>query len=196
MPTVGAVDSNDPRVYGQPLNHDNEQATAGYYRLGLANGVTAELTATSRTGWQRYRFPPTAEANVVFNTAEVRGDEGNSLASAISIVGDDRVEGSVTDNRFCKGTPEHTLYFSASFSRPFASFGTWSDSSFTPGGRDAGGAGARGGWVRFDTSSDQDVTVKVGVSYTGIAGARTNLAAETDGYRFDFDQVREDARNT
>jgi hypothetical protein len=40
------------------------------------------------------------------------------------------------------------------------------------------------------------VTAKVGLSYTGLSGARNNLAAETDGVSFNFDAVRQAARDT
>lgn len=57
MPTTGAVDSVDPNAYRSPYSHDDEQASPGYYRVGLKKyDVDAELTATERTGWQRYTF--------------------------------------------------------------------------------------------------------------------------------------------
>lgn len=196
MPTIGAVNSSDPNTYGQALNHAQEQATAGFYQVGMPNGVTAELTATLRTGWQRYTFPASTQANVLFNTAEVKGNNGNATTSTVSIVNSDTVEGSVTVSGFCSPSPAHTVYFSAKFSRPFASFGTWSGGTFTGGSRTSTGTGATGGWVRFDTSSDRVVTAKVGLSYTGIAGARGNLAAETSAAGFNFDTVRQAARDT
>ncbi|GAA4962420.1 hypothetical protein GCM10023238_32130 [Streptomyces heliomycini] len=59
MPTTGAVDSVDPNAYRSPYSHDDEQASPGYYRVGLKKyDVDAELTATERTGWQRYTSPP------------------------------------------------------------------------------------------------------------------------------------------
>ncbi|MER7004206.1 GH92 family glycosyl hydrolase [Dactylosporangium sp. NPDC000555] len=196
MPTVGAVASNDPNAYGQALNHAQEQAAPGYYRVGLPNGVTTELTATLRTGWQRYTFPAGTQSNVLFNTAQARGQATGASSSSLSIVGSDTVEGSVTTTGFCAPSPAHTVYFTAQFSRPFAAFGTWSGSTFSAGSRSASGSGARGGWVRFDTSADRAVTVKVGLSYTGPAGARANLAAETSSAGFAFDTVRQAARDT
>jgi predicted alpha-1,2-mannosidase len=196
MPTIGAVNSADPNTYGQTLNHGQEQATAGYYRLATPNGVATELTATLRSGWQRYTFPSSTQANVLFNTAQARGSGTGAQSSAISIVNSDTVEGSVTTAGFCGGSPAHTVYFSAKFSRPFASFGTWSGSTFTGGSRASSGTGAKGGWVRFDTTADRVVTAKVGLSYTGIAGAQANLSAETSAAGFNFDTVRQAAKDT
>ncbi|MFI5915884.1 GH92 family glycosyl hydrolase [Dactylosporangium sp. NPDC051541] len=196
MPTVGAVNSNDPNTYGQALNHAQEQATPGYYRLGMANGVTAELTATLRSGWQRYTFPAGTQSNVLFNTAQARGSATGASSSSVSIPNSTTVEGSVTVSGFCNTSPAHTIYFSAQFSRPFASYGTWAGSTFTSGSGSSSGSGARGGWVRFDTSSDRAVTVKVGLSYTGLGGARSNLSAETSAAGFNFDTVRTAAHDT
>ncbi|HEV3361482.1 MAG TPA: GH92 family glycosyl hydrolase [Pseudonocardiaceae bacterium] len=191
MPTTGAVDV-DPSKYASTFSHSQETAHPGYYQVQLASyGINAELTATARTGWQRYTFPATAQANVLFNTG--KADMG-VMDSGLTIVGDDTIEGYVHDGGFCAGHDQHTIYFSAQFSRPFASFGTWRGATTTSGSRAAAGTGANGGWVTFDASKNQSVTVKVGVSYTGIPGARLNLAAETHN-SFNFDQVRQAAHD-
>ena len=186
MPTTGAVTSVDPNTYKSAYSHADEQASPGYYRVGLSTyGISAELTATARTGWQRYAFPATGAANVLFNTGQANQ---NVFDSEVHVVGDRTVEGRVHAGGFCAGKDDHTVYFSASFDRPFASFGTWRGNTLGS-GRDAAGTGGNGAYVTFDATTDRDVVLKVGLSYTGVAGARANLAAETgDGY--DFDQVR------
>src|SRR4051794_36737849 len=71
LPTTGAVSTSDPNSYSSPYSHDDEEASPGYYRVGLSRYQTrAELTATPRTGWQRYTFPATGAANVLFNTGK------------------------------------------------------------------------------------------------------------------------------
>jgi predicted alpha-1,2-mannosidase len=188
MPTTGAVATANPASYASAFSHDQEEAQPGYYEVHLATyGINAELTATTRTGWQRYTFPSTGQANVLINTGK---SNMTVFDSGISIVGDDTVEGYVRDGHFCAGQDQHTVYFSARFSRPFSSFGTWRGSALTTGSRAASGSGGNGGWVTFDATQDPVVTVKVGLSYTGIAGARANLAAET-GNSFNFDATRQ-----
>ncbi|MEU4222579.1 GH92 family glycosyl hydrolase, partial [Actinoplanes sp. NPDC026623] len=187
MPTTGAVSSVDPEVYRSAYGHADEQASPGYYRVGLSKyGVNAELTATARTGWQRYTFPATGAANVLFNTGKANQ---TVFDSEIHVVGDRTVEGRVHAGNFCAGKDDHTVYFSASFDRPFAAYGTWRGSTRGPGNRDASGTGGNGAWVTFDASADRDVVVKVGLSYTGADGARKNLASETGG-SYDFDATR------
>ncbi len=191
MPTTGAVTTVDPNRYRSAYSHDDEQASPGYYRVGLPTyGVDAELTATDRTGWQRYTFPATGAANVLFNTGKANQ---SVFDSEIHVVGDRTLEGRVRAGNFCAGKDDHTVYFTASFDRPFAAFGTWRGSAISAGSRDAAGSGGNGAYVTFDATADRDVVVKVGLSYTGAAGARANLAAET-GSGFDFDRVRADLR--
>ncbi|MBO0801553.1 MAG: GH92 family glycosyl hydrolase, partial [Nocardiopsaceae bacterium] len=198
MPTTGAVSTVDPAKYASSFSHGQEQARPGYYQVRLARyGINAELTATTRTGWQRYTFPSGGSSgsssgsaaeqdNVLINTGK---SNMTVLDSGIHIVGDDTVEGWVRDGHFCSGTDQHTVYFTARFSRPFRSFGTWRGSARIPGSRSASGNGGNGGWVSFGASA-RPLVAKVGLSYTSVAGARENLAAET-GNSFDFDATRQ-----
>ncbi len=193
MPTTGAVTSSDHDAYRSAYSHTDEEAEPGYYRVGLARyGIDAELTATQRTGWQRYTFPATDQANVLFNTGKANQ---TVFDSEIHVVGDRTLEGRVQAGNFCAGKDRHTVHFTATFDRPFTSFGSWRGATLTPGSRDAAGSGRNGAWVTFDARADRDVTVKVALSYTGLAGARKNLAAET-GDSLDFDATRAALRDT
>ena len=192
MPTTGAIDV-DPATYASTFSHSQETAQPGYYQVQLASyGINAEMTATQRTGWQRYTFPSTGQANVLFNTGKA---DMAVKDSGLTIVGNNTIEGYVHDGGFCAGHDQHTIYFTAQFSRPFSTYGTWRGTTTTSGSRAASGTGANGGWVSFDATQNHAVTVKVGVSYTGIAGARLNLAAETHN-SFNFDSVKRQAHNT
>ncbi|WP_067507388.1 GH92 family glycosyl hydrolase [Actinoplanes sp. TFC3] len=193
LPTTGAVTTSDPNAYRSGFSHSDEQASPGYYRVGLSKYNTqAELTATPRTGWQRYTFPATGDANVMFNTGKANQ---SVFDSEIHVVGDRTVEGRVHAGNFCAGKDDHTVYFTASFDRPFKASGTWRGATLTPGGKDASGTGSNGAWVTFDANTDRDVVVKVALSYTGLDGARKNLQAETaDSY--DFDATRAKLRST
>jgi predicted alpha-1,2-mannosidase len=189
MPTTGDVTTSDSNSYSSAFSHDDETATPGYYRVGLQRyGINAELTATDRTGWQRYTFPSGTGHNVMFNTG--RANMGVK-DSTITVVNDHTLEGMVHDGGFCAGHDQHTVYFTAQFDKPFKTYGTWTGSALTPGSRTvADGGGNRGAWVSFDPSAGNQVTLKVGLSYTGIAGAQKNLQSET-GNGFDFDATRQ-----
>src|SRR5687768_3437984 len=70
MPTVGEVLTSDRAVYASPYDHATETAEPGYYAVTLERyGVRAELTASPRTGMQRYTFPPGAAGNVMLDVS-------------------------------------------------------------------------------------------------------------------------------
>lgn len=187
MPTTGAVTTVDPTRYRSTYSHSDEHAEPGYYRVGLPTyGVQAELTATDRTGWQRFTFPAGKQANVLLNTGKANM---KVFDSDVHVVGDRVVEGRIHDGNFCAGKDQHTVYFRAEFDRPFASFGTWSGSTLTSGRRDASTTGGGNGAALTFPDGTTSVTMKVGLSYTGADGARANLAKET-GDGFDFDATR------
>src|SRR3954453_12067855 len=175
MPTTGAVASSRPSRFGSHYRHETEGARPGYYGVDLVKyGIRAELTATTRTGWHRYTFPATPQANVLFDVGRA---DMPVLASSIQVVGDRGVEGQLTTGGFCGSHDRHTVYFSARFDRPFAAVGTWRGDRLAGGARtSAGGRGSDGAWVTFDTSADRVVQLQLGLSYAGLDGARRNLA--------------------
>jgi putative alpha-1,2-mannosidase len=148
MPTSGPVESVRHDQYASAFSHDRESARPGLYQVHLDRyGVDAELTATARTGWQRYTFEPGSPANVLFNTGKA---QQRVFESEINVVGDRRLEGRINAGNFCAGLDRHTLFFSAEFDRPFASYGTWKDAVKTAGGRASVNTGENGAWVTFD----------------------------------------------
>ncbi|MFJ3309721.1 GH92 family glycosyl hydrolase [Streptomyces sp. NPDC086549] len=214
FPYAGEVTSSPARdtkdaVYASDFGHADETAEPGHYKVGLASGVTADLTATARTGSARFTFPDDKPASLLVRTAN---SEAGSTDSSITIDPDTRtVSGSVTSGDFCGYLdPEgqrayYTLYFTARFDRAFKATGTWEDDRLNPGatsasggtggfshgGRPVAGKGA-GGYVEFAPGTGP-VNVKVGISYVSRAGAEANLAAENPSYR-SFDAVRNAAR--
>ncbi|GLP63582.1 alpha-1,2-mannosidase [Streptomyces sp. TUS-ST3] len=204
-----ASDTKDA-VYAADFSHADETAEPGHYRVGLASGVTADLTATARTGSARFTYPADKPASLLFRTAN---SEVGSSDSTVEIDPAARtVSGSVTSGNFCGYLdPEgqrayYTVHFTAHFDQPFAATGTWQDDRLAPGSRTASGGtggfslGGRpvagkgaGGYVQFAPGTEQ-VGVKIGISYVSRAGAAANLAAENPPRR-SFDSVREAARH-
>ncbi|MFJ8509048.1 GH92 family glycosyl hydrolase [Streptomyces avermitilis] len=203
-----ASDTKDA-VYAADFSHSDETAEPGHYKVGLSSGVTADLTATARTGSGRFTFPADKPASLLIRAAN---SEVGSTDSSVRIDPATRtVSGSVTSGNFCGYLdPEgqrsyYTLHFTARFDRAFKTTGTWQDDKLNPGsteasggtggfskgGRPVAGKGA-GGYVEFAPGSGP-VNVKVGISYVGQAGAKANLAAENPRGR-SFEAVRDAAR--
>ena len=76
------------------------------------------------------------------------------------------------------------------FSEPFDSFGVERDGKRLDGVGDAAGHNVKA-FFNYATTANEEILVKVGISGTGIAGARGNLAAEIPDWNLNL--VRDDA---
>ncbi|MEU6140788.1 GH92 family glycosyl hydrolase [Streptomyces sp. NPDC047081] len=184
LPTTGDVTQTDYVQYAAEFGHDDETASPGYYRVGLKTGIEAELTATERTGVQRYTFPATDKANVLLNAAQ---SLHTGVATKVEVLDNRTVRTAITGRGFCQDTKPYTVYTITRFDRSFTAYGTWDGSTVTAGSK----TGAGGAYVRFDTTKDRTVEATTALSYVDAHGAAVNLRAE--GGR-SFDAVRDRAR--
>lgn len=182
MPTVGAasVEEND---YSSPFSHEQESASPGYYRVFLQKPrVLAELSATARAGIHRYTFPASDNAHIVLDLAHGVGND--VVESSLRIENDTTISGS----RISDGWGgRRAAYFVAQFSRPFAASGIERDHILLGNGVTEATGKAVKSFFSFKTTAGETIILKVGISGTGIEGARRNLNAEIPG--FDFDAV-------
>ncbi|MFP5229461.1 MAG: GH92 family glycosyl hydrolase [Acidobacteriota bacterium] len=185
--------------FQSPYSHQQEHATPGYYQAQLLQwAIKAELSATEHTGIARFTFPAGKNADILIPLSHTLNE---TSAASVHIVGDDRIEGYVENHAFCNKTPTYKVYFVMTFSRPFASFGTWTGANYggpgtvTEGSRSAEQSGheewvgAYATWAA--TSGKQSITAKIGISYVDLAGAERNLHAEAEGK--DFSAIRSEA---
>jgi predicted alpha-1,2-mannosidase len=201
MPFVGDVASSPSAdttdaVYAADFSHDDEKATPGRYTLGLASGAGADLAVSRRAGVADFTFPRDKPANLLFRVSNSLN--GSEDAHIDIDAAQRKVTGWVHTGAFCGRRANggvnnrksyYRLHFSATFDRPFSSVGTWRDGTHSPGstsasggegyatGADRAGRGS-GGWVGFDTHSDNDVRMRIGISYVSLAGAEENLRRE------------------
>ncbi|GAA3373557.1 GH92 family glycosyl hydrolase [Streptomyces sannanensis] len=203
MPFVGNVDSSPTadtkdQKYAANFSHENELAEPGHYRVGLDSGATADLAVSERAGVADFTFPEDQPASLLFRVSNSLN--GSEDAHVDIDTANNKVTGWVETGAFCGrrangGTPNNNqksyyrLHFSAAFDRGFSSVGTWHNDQLYPGATTAdGGEGyltganragkGSGGYVSFDTSEDNDVHMRVGISYVSLAGAEANLRGE------------------
>lgn len=178
------------------FSHARERAAPGSYSVRLnpvgGGAIDAALTATTRTGVARFAFPRSPHASVLIDAggsakaddlAEVRIDPANR-----------EISGSASSGYFCAQRPRYRVYFAAVFSRPFDAYGTWTREKLAPGSTEASDltrpstlaaeTAQAGAYGTFDTRRNPVLTVRVGVSFVSVAGARANLAAESAGASF------------
>ncbi|MCX4903373.1 GH92 family glycosyl hydrolase [Streptomyces sp. NBC_00878] len=193
LPTTGDVTETDYAKYAAEFGHDTEKASPGHYRVGLKSGsgdtvIDAELTATARTGVQRYTFPATDKANVLLNAGQ---SLHKTVSTTVEILDDRTVRTTITGSGFCRATRPYTVHTLTRFDRPFTTSGTWHGDTVTKGSARSTGTGRNGAYVRFDTTKDRTVEATTALSYVDARGAAVNLRSE--GGR-SFDSVRDAAR--
>ncbi|WP_395392803.1 GH92 family glycosyl hydrolase [Novosphingobium sp. BL-8A] len=124
MPQAGdavRLDPGDPAKpgsgYRSRFDHASEKARPGYYAVTLADsGIAAELTAGTRVGVHRYRFPAGQAAHLLLDFRTSLYDyPGKILWSGLHL----RPDGTLTGFRETRGwAPGRKLYFAMRFSAP------------------------------------------------------------------------------
>ena len=148
-----------------------EIARPGYYSVPLLRyGVTAELTATNRVGMHRYTFPASEESAIVF---DLKNGGCWDWPTEIDIEYIDSL--SIRGYRYSRGwADDQKIYFHAEFSKPFKDLHVHSD-----------------GYLKlyakadFETTDDEQILLKVGISPVSTEGARKNMQKELPGWDFD-----------
>lgn len=178
LPVSGAI-GTDPEASTQPFSHQHESGAPGRYQVSLGSpAIDTQLAVTTRTGISQFTYPRTTQASLLFKTSDSAA--GVSQAS-VATVGRTMVTGSVTSGGFCGTGSSYTLYFAASFNRPFTAEGTWQATAVTPGSTTCTGSTC-GAYVTFDASSHRQVMMKVAISFVSVSGAEANLKAEDSGW--------------
>ena len=126
MPIAGdtvPLEPGDPRRpgsgYRSRFSHTGEIARPGYYAVTLADhGIRAELTAGTRVGVHRYRFPAGKAAHLLLDLRSSLYDyPGKILWSSIRR----RPDGTITGMRETRGwAPGRKLFFAIRASAPIA----------------------------------------------------------------------------
>ena len=186
---------NPDEGYRSRFDHSDESASPGYYSVQLKDyNIKAELTSTKRVALHRYTFPETDNACIIIDLGHQIGSSKPSEASWISIVNEKRVEG-------YKSTSNGKIFFCAEFSKPFLYYGTFDISRRTPESDSGifpyknGETGEKiGVFLNYRTGENEQILVKVALSFVSLEGARQNL--ETEVRDWDFDRIRKDARET
>jgi predicted alpha-1,2-mannosidase len=180
LPVEGAVTS--PATTVARFSHQEEHAAPGRYQVVLGGQgqapIPVSLAVTTRSGISSFTFPAGTESNVLFKVA----DGSNPVtASSVHVVGHDEVEGQVSSGQFCGTGTSYTLHFVALFDRPFSSAGTWAAAGVAPATAACTGTTC-GSYVTFDTTTQRQVLMKVGVSFVSTDDALQNLRAEDPGW--------------
>lgn len=183
--------------YAHPYSHSDEDATPGYYRVGLGEiagtdgavtkpggRIDAEVAASTRTAMHRYTFPAGTTPSLVF-------DLGNNFTSR---TGSSIETTTLPDGRLAlAGTfagsfngASYAMSYYAETAQKVSSVRTWADGSALDATSARTGTDT-GAVISFDPAAPT-VELRITLSPISAAQARTDQANEVGGKT--FDQVR------
>ena len=207
MPMSGDTTSFDPGDPAKPgtgyrsrFSHASEIAQPGYYAVTLDDAkVRAEMTAGTRIGVHRYRFPAATAAHLIIDLrSSLYAYPGKILWSSLRL----RADGTLTGMRETRGwAPGRKLFFAMRFSKPITAHAFVNrEADVAYKGFQGPGRGTdavpellgRALEARLDFGTlDAPLEVRVAVSGVDEAGAIANLDSEPGG----FDAVRAATRS-
>ena len=217
MPTVGALRTHagfDETRLRRALRRLPPSTAASGSTKSLLNdsGIKAELTATTRASLQRYTFPASNQARVLYPFMLPNEYEMHILKATVRRTGNNAIEGTIeTDlpKLGYVGDQRFDLHFVSQFSRPFDALGGWENlpgqdvviapKSYRPaaeandwqGGKVVDDApaldfsGDCGAFVTFTTRANDAIEVRTGISLVSVEDARLNLEQELARSRSD-----------
>lgn len=206
--------------YRSGFDKRSEAAFPGYYKVSLSKyGIKAEMTAAPHSGMMRFSFPAGKQSRIQIDLARRVG--GTSTSQYVRVVDDHTIEGwmkCTPDGGGWgngEGHADYTVFFHAEFSKPLKQYGVWSvdipdgwtrkredieslryqekvaAASVTRQVREREGKHL-GFFTEFATRQNEQVLMKVGISYTDMSHAKMNLRQEITGW--DFDGQRKKAK--
>jgi predicted alpha-1,2-mannosidase len=174
------------RKYAAKFRHKNEKAQAGYYSVKLDNGISAELTATTRCGIHKYTFPSGTNPAVLLDLIH----RDKVTEGYMKIVDKKTIEGFRRSQAWAKN---QVVYFRIEFEKPFLDYKMISDSMKKDNIRFKNEYyGKIKALFRFDVRPGEALIAKVSISGVDLAGAEKNMQQELPA--FDFEKVKADAK--
>lgn len=213
----------DGSIDGYRSHYDKatETAQAGYYSTLLTDyGIRTESSATPHCGILRFTFPQNDCSRIQIDLARRVG--GCSERQYVRVLDDRTLTGWMKCTPATggwgngEGNADYTVYFYAELSRPIERYGFWSadipddwtrkkdevvslpylqrvaEAPVVTGVSEIEGKHI-GFFAEFATAPDEQVTLKAGISFVDMEGARKNFEAEIAGKG--FDRVRQEARD-
>ncbi|MDO4196332.1 MAG: GH92 family glycosyl hydrolase [Prevotellaceae bacterium] len=178
--------AEEPLGIHSKFSHDEEQASAGYYQVRLADyGINVELTATPRCGVQRYTFPE-GDAAIILNLRKAMNWDFTD-DTYLEVVDSQTVRGYRFSEGWCR---DQRLYFYTHFSRPFE--GVEIDSADVKKDDKVVGK-SHIATFKYTTKKADEVVITTALSPVSMEGAEANFKAELPSG--DFNEARDLARD-
>ncbi len=204
IPTTGPLKTtpgtleNPHAGYRSRIDKSTEVAIPGYYSVFMQDyKIKAELTAGMRTGWQRYTFPESQEARILFDIGHPQGESAQVIdAEAVYHPETNEVTGWVETYpiyaTFCQPNGHVKIYFASKLNKKPSTVGTFRDNTVHENTNSIRGPKC-GLFLGFSTINNEVIELQTGLSYTSVENAQNNQKTETKGKNFDL--IKEEASN-
>lgn len=183
--------------YRSAIDETSEETKVGYYKVDLTDyQIKAELTATSRCGFQRYTYPQDKDARVMIDLKIPSEYDYQIVEGSVKQTGARRIEGfskQLSKNVWSADADQnYTIYFVIEFNKDIKKFGGWHDHTLWETDTMTARYPHRFGcYAEFDTTDHPEVMVRSGISYVDMAGASNNLSNEImEPFGWNFEAVR------
>jgi predicted alpha-1,2-mannosidase len=204
MPTNGTIKTKPGDLegtntgYRSKFDRKNQVAEPGYYKVLLDDyNIIAELTATKRVGFQRYTFPKNNQSHIILDIGNKQGESDIVTDASIKMLDDTHFEGYVfTYPKYVKiYDPEGkvAMFFYGELSKKPLSITAFTADNVTENINSSSGKGA-GLVLNYNTTDNEVIEVKTGLSYTSNENARNNFVKEANG--LSFEQAKTQAQKT
>ncbi len=189
--------------YRSRIDKATEEAPLGYYKVHLTDyDIWAELTATTRCGFQRYTFPKNKPGRVLMDLkiqAEYRYQLENVEMKKINEYRIEGVSHQKIPNVWSRDADqEYKLHFVIEFDQPIQKIGGWINDEIKEIDQIQGSnLKLAGMYVEFNTQKSSVVQARTGISLVSIKNASENLKKEiTEPFGWNFDAVRQNQLKT
>lgn len=191
--------------YRSRIDKRTEIADIGYYAVDLADyNIKAEVTATTRCGFERFTFPADRDGARVMIDLHPPTEQNFQLKEVkLRKVNDYRIEGST--HQFSPNVwsydadQDYNVHFVIEFDQPIKSMGRWIDKDVSHNVNDliTGACKDAGVFIEFDQKKHPVVQIRSGISFVSVANADENLRAEvTSKFGWNFDAIRQNQVDT
>ncbi|HAB52436.1 MAG TPA: alpha-mannosidase, partial [Ignavibacteriales bacterium] len=167
-------------------NFSSEEATPGYYSLILDDQkVKIEAAATERSGILKFTSFHKSNKQLIIDAGRSLGIFGGGK---IKVVSTNEVEGYNVSGGFCGEANREEVYFVAKFSKNFNHHSFWIGENIFDSIQAQVIDSSIGALLSYEFDEDEQLLVKVGISYVSIENARLNLDTEIPDW--DFDRIK------
>lgn len=170
----------------QASPRSDEQVRLGYYSVMLDRWhIQTQITTADRAAFYHFSFPEGANRFVKIDLGQFLGEPSipnpeareaqQFVSSEIEIVSDTEVRGYSRIRGGWNNGGAYAVYFSAVFDQPISSFFTWKGEELYPDQKIQMDTGDKTGALLVFEGANDDVQMKIGISFLSSLKARANI---------------------